>query len=619
MRTLLIQPPLFNPYNVYLSIPSLTGAMRQAGFNVDQVDLNIHAWCELLSNTNLVAGKQFLDEQIVFLKNKSSATQSEKRFLSVYEKIHLKANYIVKKTNQLFGDYPNVLSSKSSNTILTIYYAVMLSIAKYYPERISLSNGGFSYQGLFNPHSSDELIKAAHSHKGMLNNFFDTWIAKNATDNVYDLIGLSCPYESNLIPAIQLAFKLKKVNNKSCIVIGGAAINGKFRDIKETRLFDIIDIVVFDDGEIPLLKMAEEIKNKNYDFSNIPNLLYKKNQNQICKTSTDKVYFFDSKSIPDYNGLNLNKYAVKISKSNDYKLYLPIRSVHGCYWKKCTFCDTCLPYVQNFKQRKAIDIVNEIASLKQKLNIKYFHFVDEALPPKLIKEIAGLLIEKNIEVEWMTNIRFDNFYTDEICKLLYKAGCRRICGGLESLNNRILRLMNKGITEESFYQVLENLHNNNILTCIYLIAGFPTQTLNEILFDADKVRLLIKNKKIENGNWHRFIISKSSIIFKNPNKYDIKTIYENRKLDLCDYVARWENISGMCNIEMDNVTRFLTYLMDQWRKNTMLDIAVNVNLYNEFIKFLNQSEILKTVNRDFNSYEETFEEFRIREETFLSQ
>lgn len=195
----------------------------------------------------------------------------------------------------------------------------------------------------------------------------------------------------------------------------------------------------------------------------------------------------------------------------------------GCYWHKCAFCDVKLPYIGCFEMPDPKEIVDAMEALGHR-----FHFVDEAMPPKLVRGVCEEILRRGFECEWWGNVRFDTAFTEELCELMAKAGCVCVTGGLECANDRLLKLMNKGITLASAEKVLENFKKAEIFVHAYLMYEFPTETLAEQKGAEKYVRALGRKGLIQSCFWHRFALTVHSPIAREPEKFGIK-IREKRK------------------------------------------------------------------------------------------
>src|SRR5690606_38358720 len=150
-----------------------------------------------------------------------------------------------------------------------------------------------------------------------------------------------------------------------------------------------------------------------------------------------------------------------------------------------------------------------------------FHFVDEAAPPALMKAVALEIIKRKITVTWWTNIRFEKNFTKDLCLLLKASGCIAVSGGLEVASDRLLALIDKGVTVAQVAQVTRNFTEANIMVHAYLMYGFPTQTIQETIDSLEMVRQLFEIGVLQSGFWHQFSLTAHSPIGLNPSEYNI--------------------------------------------------------------------------------------------------
>jgi hypothetical protein len=194
---------------------------------------------------------------------------------------------------------------------------------------------------------------------------------------------------------------------------------------------------------------------------------------------------------------------------------------HGCYWKKCSFCDVGLDYISRYETAQASLLVDRIEAIIAETGQTGFHFVDEAAPPKMLKALAQELIKRNVHVTWWGNVRFEKNFTEDLAMLLAKSGCVAISGGLEVASDRLLDLMKKGVSVEQVAKVTKNFANAGILVHAYLMYGFPTQSLQETVDALEYVRQLFVNGCIHSGFFHRFACTVHSPVGKTPQAYGI--------------------------------------------------------------------------------------------------
>ncbi len=194
---------------------------------------------------------------------------------------------------------------------------------------------------------------------------------------------------------------------------------------------------------------------------------------------------------------------------------------HGCYWGKCTFCDISLDYIKVYEPVDAKLIVDRMEELILKTRQNGFHFVDEAAPPALMREVALEVLRRQISVSWWTNIRFEKSFTGDLCILLKASGCIAVSGGLEVAFDRLLKLIDKGVSAEQVAHVTRNFTEAGILVHAYLMYGYPTQTVQETVDSLEMVRQLFEAGVLQSGFWHQFAMTAHSPVGIYPEKFGV--------------------------------------------------------------------------------------------------
>ena len=89
--------------------------------------------------------------------------------------------------------------------------------------------------------------------------------------------------------------------------------------------------------------------------------------------------------------------------------------------------------------------MDHVEELIDQTGVRGFHLVDEAAPPRLLREFSLELIRRKINISWWGNIRFERTFTPDLCQLLAAAGMVAVTGGLEVASDRLLELIDGGI------------------------------------------------------------------------------------------------------------------------------------------------------------------------------
>jgi hypothetical protein len=197
---------------------------------------------------------------------------------------------------------------------------------------------------------------------------------------------------------------------------------------------------------------------------------------------------------------------------------------HGCYWKKCSFCDVSLDYISRFDAATAETLADRIEAIVAETGQTGFHFVDEAAPPKSLKALAAEIERRQLHISWWGNVRFEKTFSPALCQQLADSGCIAISGGLEVASDRLLTLMKKGVSVDQVARVTKGFSDAGILVHAYLMYGFPTQTVQDTVDALEYVRQLFAAGCIQSGFWHRFACTVHSPVGQQPQDYGVQLV-----------------------------------------------------------------------------------------------
>lgn len=340
------------------------------------------------------------------------------------------------------------------------------------------------------------------------------------------LVLISVPFPGNLYSAFRCGQFIKKHFPEIKISMGGGFPNTELRDLKDERVFEFLDFITLDDGELPVELLVENVLNKNQNEFKRTFLL--ENGKVVYKNNTLKQDYKQAfVGTPDYSDLYLDKYISVIEIANPmHSLWSDGRwnkltMAHGCYWGKCTFCDISLDYIKLYEPIAAKLLVDRMEELMLQTGENGFHFVDEAAPPALMREVALEIIKRKLVVTWWTNIRFEKSFTSDLAVLLKASGCIAVSGGLEVASDRLLELIKKGVTVEQVAQVTKNLTESGIMVHAYLMYGYPTQTIQETVDSLEMVRQLFELGVLQSGFWHQFAMTAHSPVGMFPEEFGV--------------------------------------------------------------------------------------------------
>ena len=346
-----------------------------------------------------------------------------------------------------------------------------------------------------------------------------------------NLVLLSVPFPGAVYAAFRIAQCIKQHHPHIQIALGGGFVNTELRELSEPRVFDYVDFVTLDSGERPLLALLEHLQGQRSAARLVRTFVRKKDTGsvQLMNWSEPDVPF-EEVGTATWDGLPLNEYLSLLDMLNPmHRLWSDGRwnkltVAHGCYWKKCSFCDVSLDYISRYETASASLLVDRIEQIVAETGQTGFHFVDEAAPPKALKALAEELIRRKVHISWWGNIRFEKTFTPELAELLAESGCIAMSGGLEVASDRLLKLMKKGVSVEQVAQVTKGFSEAGILVHAYLMYGFPTQTVQDTVDALEYVRQLFENGCIQSGFFHRFACTVHSPVGLNPEQYGIELI-----------------------------------------------------------------------------------------------
>lgn len=394
-----------------------------------------------------------------------------------------------------------------------------------YAERLGMSANSF-----------DEL----HDHLQRKTSFIDD-IALEIVGNRLkishpQLIALSVPFPGNLYSAFRCAQYIKRIYPEVKVAMGGGFPNTELRNLTDVRVFDYFDYITLDDGELPLEILASTIWNptaENTDLNLFKRTFLKENGKVIYNNQSPRNDYKQKElGCPDYSDLPLDRYLSVIEVTNPmHSLWSDGRwnkltMAHGCYWGKCTFCDGSLDYIKCFEPNAPKLLVDRMEKMIEQTGENGFHFVDEAAPPALMAALALEIIQRKLIVTWWTNIRFEKSFTSDLCSLLKTSGCIAVSGGLEVASDRLLALINKGVTVEQVARVTDHFTEAGIMVHAYLMYGYPTQNIQETVDSLEMVRQLFELGIIQSAFWHQFALTTHSPIGLNPKDYGIIPDYK---------------------------------------------------------------------------------------------
>ncbi len=385
-----------------------------------------------------------------------------------------------------------------------------------YAERLARSAGSF-----------DALQDALNAPPTFVDELLFRILEKALAATQPQLVALSVPFPGNLYSALRCGAYIRRHHPNIKVAMGGGFPNTELRSLSEPRVFDYVDFITLDDGEAPMEQLIAHVQGK-ISAEGLKRTFIRMGQavvfinNAAC---TD--YRQGQVGTPDYSGLPLDRYLSAIEITNPmHSLWSDGRwnkltMAHGCYWGKCTFCDISLPYISDYEPLTAAMIADRMEQLIAQTGTTGFHFVDEAAPPALMRGLALEILARKMVVSWWANIRFEKAFTRDLCQLLKASGCIAVSGGLEVASDRLLGLIQKGITVAQVARVNKHFTQAGIMVHAYLMYGFPTQTAQETIDSLEMVRQMFKAGILQSAFWHQFAMTAHAPVGLEPAAFSV--------------------------------------------------------------------------------------------------
>lgn len=320
------------------------------------------------------------------------------------------------------------------------------------------------------------------------------------------IVGFSVPFPGNLLGALRCAQFIRAHYPAVHINMGGGYVNTELRQLTDTRIFQYLDTICFDDGELPMQRLAE-------GGEMVRTMVLENGRVVLKNADSNERIAFKNIGTPCLDGLPLDTYLDTADTANPMQRiwsngrWNKLMMAHGCYWAKCSFCDTSLDYIGRYDAAPASVIVDRMEGMMAQSGESGFHFVDEAAPPVIVRGVAEEILRRKLCVNYWTNIRFEKVYSNELCYLMAQSGCVAVSGGIEVASERVLKLINKGVSVASVRETLTHFRDNGIMVHAYLMYGFPTETEKELMESLETVRDFFAEGLIQSAFWHRYAMT----------------------------------------------------------------------------------------------------------------
>ena len=557
MRILLVTPPMIQLNTPYPATAYLTGFLRQhsveLGLDVSQADTSILLFLRLFSAPLVARMAEELRTRAKKMNKRAAAPPAISHFLAHAERyaetVEPAIRFLQRRDpslafrivgraflpegprfaqaldDQIHAAFGALGTTEQARYLASLFVDDLADVWRdgidprfelaRYGEKLAASSASF-----------DPLHDALTGEPTLVDETLDIITRDLLAERRPDVVCITAPFPGNVYGAFRMARTIRAENPKATLILGGGWVNTELRSLRDARVFDYFDYVTLDDGERPLLNLLTRLAGRD---AKLLRTYVRKNGEVVLETDkTQHDIPQKDAGIPTYDGLPLDQYVSILEMLNPMHRFWSdgrwnkITLAHGCYWKKCSFCDVSLDYIGRYDEPSTELILRRIKALIAETGETGFHLVDEAAPPSAMRALAKRLVAEKLSITWWGNIRFEKTFTPELCQLLAESGCVAVSGGLEVASDRLLELMKKGVTVEQVARVTRAFTDAGIMVHAYLMYGFPTETEQDTIDALERVRQLFAAGCIQSAYWHRFSATAHSPIGLNPDAFGIE-------------------------------------------------------------------------------------------------
>lgn len=368
----------------------------------------------------------------------------------------------------------------------------------------------------------DPIEAALHAPPHLVDRMIDGLARELARRHAPRWVGFTLPFPGTVYAAFRMARMFKRQRPDVSIVFGGGYPSTEWRDLSDPRVFNFIDHIVLDDGELPLWQLIRRAQRKSARGP-LLRTFSRKASRVVYQKGPDRHVAHGRLPAPAFNPDERDAYIPFPTSLNPMLrlwsdgLWNKLTLAQGCYWHRCRFCDTRLDYIRRYDPAPVPRILRWIESIHEATGQTAFHFVDEAAPPALLGRLGDAILRRGLTLSWWVNVRFDPGFTPALVGRLAKSGCIAVSGGLEAAEKRCNQILNKGFALDAAVRVIDRFARAGILTHAYLMYGIPTQTTREVIDALELVRQLFAAGSLHSAFWHRFALTVHSPLAQSPH------------------------------------------------------------------------------------------------------
>ncbi|MGO8790118.1 MAG: B12-binding domain-containing radical SAM protein [Terriglobia bacterium] len=541
MKMTLIHPPLDDPTVPYHSTAYLKGHLAANGFHdVTMRDINIEYVNWLLQPATVAAMNDEAGRRLEDIRGSGAlGYEAQEKYYALLATGRSDPAAIERATKEMrtsesFVDFPRYVKNLRS---LTSYLAMLGALS--YPAE----HDGFSQmtRGRYSMARMGDLLDPELAQQVCLpfTQFFDLALAHDPAFGETDLFGISIVYDHQLFHAFHFARLLKRRWPEKRVVFGGTAISQLFKYLKDasriSEVFTLCDAIVLGEGETAICEIAAS--DGDFERGKFTNTITWQAEKRELHLPTVRYENVTALGRPVYD----HPWDLYLSPERGIN-YSPTR---GCYWNRCTFCDYGLNTdkpTSPWRERKIDQVIEDLGRARKDHGVRYVYFAVDVMAPGYLERLSDGISEARLDIRWSAELRMERIFSEERARKMAQAGCVCVSFGMESGNQRILDLIDKGTKIQYMSSTMKNFTAAGIACQLMAFTDFPTETPEERQATLQFIR---DNEPYWSaGGLGAFLLTGTAIIAKNPKKFGI-TLIETQDADVTRAVAyRVDNETG---------------------------------------------------------------------------
>lgn len=310
----------------------------------------------------------------------------------------------------------------------------------------------------------------------------DNYLLRNSINEIKALVGKADPEfvgvscnSINYSRAMEISKAVKEVKPECHVIVGGPHATCLPESILE---HEEVDYVIVGEGEQAMLELIRNYRGGDSTEMRIPGLAYRTAEG-IHVNQSRFIEDLDQVPLPARHLLNMDKYDRKVEYIDAEPVDI-LNVVRGCPFK-CRFCETKKIWGDRSRYFSPMRVADEVEHLVERYGARGVYFIGDNFTINRAKamEICRGLIERGLDVKWACDTRVD-LVDAELLSEMKKAGCETIWFGVESGSQRVLKILNKGITVDQAVKAFKLCREVGIKTACSFLMGVPGETLADM-------------------------------------------------------------------------------------------------------------------------------------------